>query len=233
MNKIFLICVIVLLACVSLSVQATGHHHHDRGYRGGYGTGVGVSLNHQEYDSSSHYDSTYINAGVPGYGPSYGPSYGGGFGGTPFNGAYGRDGYYRGQQYGRESFGEYVGAGFGRFKRSTLSAEADKVLRAGSHLDTNNIPAVVDFVEKHKVGECLARVICELSNNPRSHGDAGAKLGNHLLKFRHVKHEKIGYYLQAMNDGAKTKVFATCARNYHCPARSAEVIEVTNKIIHL
>ncbi|KAG9508776.1 hypothetical protein GZH46_02721 [Fragariocoptes setiger] len=115
-----------------------------------------------------------------------------------------------------------------------LSAEAENIIKASEGLNTSDVGVMVEFIEKQKVNQCLARIICELSNNGRAHGDSGAKLAKQMLeKFRSTKHEKAKFYLDAMQAGAKAKAISACGKSYTCTSPPLEVIEVANKILHI
>lgn len=119
-----------------------------------------------------------------------------------------------------------------RFKRGSLTDEAERILRQGSSVDINNVGQLVDLVERNKAEECLARVICELSNNARIHGDGGARFAQSLLKFRQSKHAKVKQYLDAMTNGAKAKSNDQCRGFYpRCNHSTNEVINVGNKLL--
>lgn len=99
-------------------------------------------------------------------------------------------------------------------------------------MDTNNVGQMVDLVERNKADECLARVICELSFNPNSHGENGNKFARSLLKFRQSQHPKIKKYIEAINDGAKSKNRDQCKRHHPtCTHETSEIITVGNKLL--
>lgn len=110
--------------------------------------------------------------------------------------------------------------------------DADKVIKQNSHVDLNNVGQLAELVAKHGQEECLARVICELTQNPRSHGDSGNKFAQSLLKFRQSKHPKVKKYLDAMTYGAKAKSSDQCKTHFsHCVHSTQEVIQVGNKVL--
>lgn len=119
-----------------------------------------------------------------------------------------------------------------RVRRSALSDDAERIIRQGSSVDTNNVGQLIDLVERNKAGDCLARVICELSNNPRSHGEPGTRFAQSLLKFRQSKHPKVKHYVDAMTNGAKSKSADQCKGFYpKCTHSTNEVVSVGNKIL--
>lgn len=96
----------------------------------------------------------------------------------------------------------------------------------------NNVGQLIELVDRNGAQECLARVICELSNNGRSHQDAGAKFAQSLLKFRQSKHPKVKQYLDAMTFGASAKSSSLCKSHFSkCNHSTSEVISVGNKLL--
>lgn len=119
-----------------------------------------------------------------------------------------------------------------RSKRGVLSDDAEKILRQGSQIDTNNVGQLVDLVERNRAEECLARVICELSRDSKLHGEGGTRFAQSLLKFRQSKHPKVKQYVDAMNNGIKAKTRDHCRSLYaHCTHPASEVINVGNKLL--
>lgn len=113
-----------------------------------------------------------------------------------------------------------------------MTEEAEKILRQGSSIDVNNVGQLIELVEKNGADECLARVICELTQNGRSHGDAGTKFAQSLLRFRQTKHAKIKKYTDAMAAGAKAKSGEQCKSHYsRCTHSTQEVVTVGNKLL--
>lgn len=107
------------------------------------------------------------------------------------------------------------------------------MIRQGSSVNTNDVGQLADLVARNGAEECLARIICELTQNPRSHGEPGAKFGQSLMRFRQSKHPKAKRYVDAMNVGAKAKGPAECRSNFaHCSHSSQEIVTVGNKILH-
>lgn len=105
------------------------------------------------------------------------------------------------------------------------------MLRQSSGIDVNSVNQLVELVERNRAEECLYRVICELSHNPKSHGDAGSKFAQSLLKFRQSKHPKVKFYLEAMTNGAKAKSNEQCRMHYpRCSHSTTEIISVGNRI---
>lgn len=87
------------------------------------------------------------------------------------------------------------------------------------------------MVAKNGAEECLARVICELTQNPKSHGDPGSRFGKSLLKFRQSRHPKVRKYTDAMTFGASAKSGHECKSHYaHCSHSTQEVVMVGNRI---
>lgn len=120
-----------------------------------------------------------------------------------------------------------------RAKRGLLTEDAERLLKQASHVDVNNVGQLADLVERNKAEECLARVICELSNNPKSHGEQGTKFAQSLLKFRQSKHPKVKQYVDAMSNGAKSRSPDQCKAHYpRCNHSTAEIVSVGNKLLH-
>lgn len=114
-----------------------------------------------------------------------------------------------------------------------LSEEADKILKQSGSVDANNVGQLADLVAKNGAEECLARVICELTFNPRAHGDAGNKFAQSLLKFRQSKHPKVKKYVDAMSYGAKAKTSQQCKSHFStCDHSTLEIVQVGNKVLH-
>lgn len=120
-----------------------------------------------------------------------------------------------------------------RQKRGALSDDADRIIKQGSTVDVTNVGQLINLVERNKAEECLARVICELSNNPQKHGDEGNRFARSLLKFRQDKHPKVKKYTDAMQAGAKSKNIEQCHGLYpKCGHHTTgEVISVGNRIL--
>lgn len=119
-----------------------------------------------------------------------------------------------------------------RTKRGTLTDDAERILKEAGSVDVNNVGQLIDLVERNGAQECLARVICELSNNGRSHQDAGSKFARSLLKFQQSKHPKVKQYVDAMTFGTKAKSQAQCKSHYSkCNHSTSEVISVGNKLL--
>lgn len=120
-----------------------------------------------------------------------------------------------------------------RVKRGLLTEDAERLLKQASTVDVNNVGQLADLVERNKAEECLTRVICELSNNPKSHGDQGTRFAQSLLKFRQSKHHKVKQYVDAMAYGAKSKNSEQCRAHYpRCNHSTVEVVSVGNKLLH-
>lgn len=118
-----------------------------------------------------------------------------------------------------------------RYKRG-LTEDAERILKQSGTIDTNNVSQLLDLVEKNNAESCLARVICDISQNARVYGDSGAKFAQSLLKFRQSKHPKVKQYTDAMAIGAKAKNSEQCKSHYsRCTSNTAEVIAVGNKIL--
>lgn len=99
-------------------------------------------------------------------------------------------------------------------------------------MDVNNVGQLVDLVDRNGAQGCLARVICELSNNPKSHGESGSRFAQSLLKFRQSKHPKVKQYVDAMTTGAKAKSGEQCRNIYSgCKHSTSEVVSVGNKLL--
>lgn len=119
-------------------------------------------------------------------------------------------------------------------KRSQLTDDAERIVKQGHSVDINNVGQLLDLVEKNHAEECLARVICELSNNPKAYGESGSRFAQSLLKFRQSKHPKVKQYLDAMTNGAKAKNREQCKTNYpKCTHPTTEVVSVGNKILRV
>lgn len=117
-------------------------------------------------------------------------------------------------------------------KRGILTDDAERILRQANGIDVNNVGQLVDLVERNRAEECLARVICELSNNTRIHGEAGSRFAQSLLKFRQSRHPKVKQYIDAMANGAKSKSNDQCRAYYpSCNHSTAEVVSVGNKLL--
>jgi len=113
-----------------------------------------------------------------------------------------------------------------------LTDDAERIIKQGNAIDVNNVGQLIELVEKNGAEECLTRVICELTQNGRSHGDAGTKFAQSLLKFRQSKHAKVKKYTDAMTMGAKAKNAEQCKSHYsRCNHSTQEIVTVGNRIL--
>ena len=106
------------------------------------------------------------------------------------------------------------------------------MIRQGNQGNTNDVGQLADLVARNGAEECLARIICELTQNPKSHGEAGTRFAQSLMRFRQSKHPKVKRYVDAMTFGARAKNADQCKANYaHCSHASQEVVQVGNRIL--
>lgn len=119
-----------------------------------------------------------------------------------------------------------------RVRRGSLMEEADRIVSQSGNVNMNDAGQLAELVAKNGAEQCLARVICELTQNPKTHGDQGNKFAQSLLKFRQSKHPKVKYYLDAMTAGAKAKSSEQCKPQYpQCSHSTQDIIQVGNKIL--
>lgn len=105
-------------------------------------------------------------------------------------------------------------------------------MRQASSIDVNNVSQLLDLVRRNRAEECLARVICELSQNTHSHGEAGNRFAQSLLKFRQNRSPEAKLYHDAMAAGARARNGQQCAANYpRCMHSTSEVIHVGNRLL--
>jgi hypothetical protein len=106
------------------------------------------------------------------------------------------------------------------------------MIRQGSQVNVNDVGQLADLVARNGAEECLARIICELTQNPKSHGEPGSRFAQSLMKFRQSKHPKVKRYTDAMAFGARAKSAEQCRANYaFCSHSSQEIVQVGNRIL--
>lgn len=115
-----------------------------------------------------------------------------------------------------------------------MSDEADKLIRSGGRVDTNDVDELVRLVNNHSAQECLARVICELSSGSKQYKD-GSRFAKALMRFRQSGNPKVAKYVQAMNDGSRFKNSNECRKiswfDISCNHQTADVVSAGVKLL--
>ena len=123
-----------------------------------------------------------------------------------------------GYRYGTASIG-------GLRKKREESTDESSDLRPMSDL--------VNIVHSRSAQQCLAKVICELSADPKLHGDEGVKFGTTLQALGRANLPRTEKFRSASATGSRHRNPAICSESFtDCSTPSAEVIKIGNALIN-